>query len=229
VAELKEKPQVQESDVVAYLDAHPDFLAKYPELLERIELQHDSGSAISLIERQVEVLRGRSQRLEDRLTQLLDAARENETRATKIHRLARALIRAPTLGAAVLGLQERMREDFGISDVFLGVFSPLLKRTDIEGLARIEPDGPVARAFDNFLRTKLIECGPINAQRAQLLFPRATQAPQSAAIVPLERDKQLGMLALGSVDPERFQPRQGKLFLEMTAELVAAAVRAKLG
>ncbi len=50
----------------------------------------------------------------------------------------------------------------------------------------------------------------------------------SAAIVPLEKEKYLGMLALASRDPERFQPRQGKLFLEMTAELVSAAVRARM-
>ena len=51
----------------------------------------------------------------------------------------------------------------------------------------------------------------------------------SAAIVPLEKEKNLGMLVLGSRELERFQPRQGKVFLEMTADLVAAALRARLG
>lgn len=84
------------------------------------------------------------------------------------------------------------------------------------------------RAFDNFFRTKLIECGPLAETHARLLFPRATELPKSAAIVPLEKDKNLGMLVLASRDPLRFLPRQGRLFVEMTAELVAAAVRAKL-
>jgi uncharacterized protein YigA (DUF484 family) len=47
--------------------------------------------------------------------------------------------------------------------------------------------------------------------------------------VPLEKDKDLGLLVLASQDPQRFQPRQGRLFLEMAAELVAAAMRARLG
>ena len=77
-AEAVVMPELDENTVAAYLRAHPDFLARYPELLETLELQHASGSAISLIERQVEILRGRSQRLEDRLSNLLEAARDNE-------------------------------------------------------------------------------------------------------------------------------------------------------
>lgn len=226
--ETSNTPALSENEVAAYLRANPDFLLRYPELLETLELQHSSGSAVSLIERQVEILRGRSQRLEDRLGNLLEAARDNERRATSVHRLARSLIRAPTLASAILGLQGSMREDFGIDEIFVGVVGPLLKHTNIEGLVRVDMDGPIARAFDNFFRTKLIECGPISEAQAKLLFPKAPELPQSAAVVPLEKEKTLGMLVLGSKDPQRFQPRQGRLFLEMTAELVAAAIRAKL-
>ncbi|WP_420464881.1 DUF484 family protein [Panacagrimonas sp.] len=217
-----------DEQVASYLREHPDFLSRYPELLESLELAHAAGSAVSLIERQVDILRGRSQRLEDRLSNLLDAARDNEKRATSVHRLARTLIRAPTLASAILGLQTRMREDFGIDEVFVGLMSGVLKRSDIEGLARLDPEGAIARSFDNFFRTKLIECGPLAEAQARLLFPKAVELPQSAAVVPLEKEKTLGMLVLGSRDPQRFQPRQGRMFLEMIAELVAAAARAKL-
>lgn len=224
----KAAPGMNEADVAAYLRAHPDFLLRYPELLETMELQHSSGSAVSLIERQVEILRGRSQRLEDKLGNLLEAARDNEKRATSVHRLARVLIRAPTLASAILGLQTSMREDFGIDEIFVGIVGPLLKHSNIERLARIEMDGAIARSFDNFFRTKLIECGPLAEAQAKLLFPKAAETPLSAAVVPLEKEKNLGMLVLASRDPQRFQPRQGRLFLEMTAELVSAAIRAKL-
>jgi uncharacterized protein YigA (DUF484 family) len=92
----------------------------------------------------------------------------------------------------------------------------------------VESSGAIARAYDNFLRTRLIECGPITPERSSLLFPKAEHPMGSAAIVPLEKEKNLGMIALGSRDAERFQPRQGKLFLEMTAELVSAAVRTRM-
>jgi uncharacterized protein YigA (DUF484 family) len=223
------EPAVDETQVVAFLKANPDFLARHPELFEVLELRHASGAAVSLIERQVEILRGKSGRLEDRLKTLLDAARDNESRAANVHRLARSLIRAPTLAATIAALRKCLREDFNVDDCWVGISAGALKRHDIEGLYVIDPAGPVARAFENFFRTRLVECGPLEESRAKLLFPQAKALPQSAAIVPLEKEKDLGMLVLASADPQRFQPRQGRLFLDMTAELVAAAVRARLG
>ncbi len=223
------EPATDETQVVAFLKANPDFLARHPELFEVLELRHASGAAVSLIERQVEILRGKSGRLEDRLKNLLDAARDNETRAANVHRLARSLIRAPTLAATITALRRCLREDFNVDDCWVGISAGALKRHDIEGLHVLDPSGPVAKAFENFFRTRLVECGLLDDARAKLLFPHAKALPQSAAIVPLEKEKDLGMLVLASVDPQRFQPRQGRLFLDMTADLVAAAVRARLG
>jgi uncharacterized protein YigA (DUF484 family) len=220
---------VDEAQVVAFLRANPDFLARHPELFEVLELRHATGAAVSLIERQVEILRGKSGRLEDRLKALLDAARDNEVRAANVHHLARSLIRAPTLAATVTALRKCLREDFNVDDCWVGIAPSALKRHDIEGLYVLDPAGPVARAFENFIRTRLVECGPLDEQRARLLFPQAKVPLQSAAVVPLEKEKDLGMLVLASTDRERFQPRQGRLFLDMTADLVAAAVRARLG
>lgn len=221
-------PDLVESEVVAWLTAHPDVLTRHPAVLESIELSHAAGSAISLIERQVELLRGKNARLESRLETLIETARANESRADKILALARALIRAPSLAAIAAALKVSMREDFDVDEVFLGLNGTAFKRHDIDGVVPLDANGAIARAYDNFIRTRLIECGPIAVDRAKLLFPRAETPIVSAAVVPMERDKNLGMIALGSRDAERFQPRQGKLFLEMTAELVAAAVRARL-
>jgi uncharacterized protein YigA (DUF484 family) len=221
--------ELDEAQVAAFLKANPDFLTRHPELFELLELSHSSGAAVSLIERQVEILRGKSGRLEDRLKALLDAARDNEVRAANVHRLARSLIRAPTLAATVTALRRCLREDFDVDDCWVGISPGALKRHDIEGLYVLDPAGPVAKAFENFIRTRLVECGPLDEQRAKLLFPQAKALPQSAAIVPLEKETGLGMLVLASNDPQRFQPRQGRLFLDMTADLVAAAVRARLG
>ncbi len=217
-----------EQEVVAYLRQRPNFLLRHPELLEHLEVNHSAGSAVSLIERQVDLLRGKNLRLEDRLSQLLSNAADNERRATSVHKLARTLIRAPSLAAVIAGLKSCMREDFGIDEIFVGVNASVYKRHDIENFAPLEPEGALARSLDNFLRTRLIECGPIEPARAKLLFAKAETAVLSAAIVPLEKEKSLGLLALGSKDAERFLPRQGKLFLEMTAELVAAALRARI-
>jgi uncharacterized protein len=221
-------PGVTEEQVIAYLKTNPQILTRHPALLEGIELSHAAGSAVSLIERQVELLRGKNARLESRLERLIDTARDNEQRAEGVLRLARNLIRAPSLAAIAQGLRQSLREDFKVDDVFVGLNTGAYKRHDIEGIAPLDPGGAVARAYDNFIRTRLIECGPLTEERSRLLFPKLDPPARSAAVVPLEKEKNLGLLALGSRDAERFQPRQGKLFLEMTAELVAAAIRARL-
>lgn len=228
-AAAAKEPASEESQVLAYLKANPDFLARHPELFELLELRHSAGAAVSLIERQVEILRGKSARLEDRLKTLVEAARENEQRAGNVHRLARSLIRAPTLAATIAALRKCLREDFDVDEAWVGVSAAALKRHDIEGLHVVEPQGAVAKTFENFFRTRLTECGPLDEAKAKLLFPQARTPLVSAAIVPLEKEKDLGMLVLASSDAQRFQPRQGRLFLEMTADLVAAAVRARLG
>jgi len=229
VAATPAAPVLDEQQVVAFLKARPEFLVRHPELLEQLEVAHAAGSAVSLIERQVDLLRGKNLKLEDRLSRLLENAADNEKRAASVHKLARTLIRAPSLAAVLAGLRSCMKDDFGIDEVFVGVNANVYKRHDIEGFVPLEPESALVRAFENFIRTRLIECGPIEADKAKLLFPKAEQPVLSAAIVPLEKEKNLGLLALGARESERFQPRQGKLFLEMTADLVAAALRARLG
>lgn len=229
VAESGKTPELDEASVLEYLRGHPDFLTRHPELFELLELRHAAGAAVSLIERQVEILRGKSTRLEDRLKALLDAARGNELRASNVHRLARSLIRAPTAAATVSALRKVLREDFDVDEVWVGVSSTVLKRHDIEGLYSLDAKGSVAKAFGNFFRTRLIECGPLDEEKGKALFPNKKKLPASAAVVPLEKENDFGMLVLASSDPLRFQPRQGQLFLDMTAELVSAALRARLG
>lgn len=219
---------VDESRALEYLRHHPDLLSRHPELLEVLQLSHASGSAVSLIERQVEILRGKNTRLEDRLARLLDTARDNERRATAVQQLARDLIRAPSLAAVAGALRHSMKEDFGIDAVFIGLSIPGFRRHDIDGITPLEPGHPILSAYENFFRTRLIECGPIAEDRSALLFPHSDEPLGSAAVVPLEKEKTLGMIALGAHATERFKPRQGKLFLEMVADLVSAAVRARL-
>lgn len=221
--------KLDDAAVAEWLTAHPDFFARHPDLLEQVDLHHASGGAVSLIERQVEALRTKNAQVEARLHRLLEAARDNEARVLKLQKLARTLLRAPTLASVVSGLRKVLREDFAIDEVFVGVHAPKLLRQDIAGLTRIDANGVIVRSWDDFFRTRLAECGPISETRARLLFPKAATVPASAAIVPLEKQHNLGMLALGAVDPLRFLPRQGHMFLDMTAELVAAALRARLG
>ncbi len=137
IAETKLTAAVDELQVVAFLKGDPMLLTRHPQLLEALELTHASGSAVSLIERQVELLRGKNARLESRLERLIESARDNEVRAEKVLRLAHTLIRSPSLAAIAAGLRASMREDFDVDDVFLGINGTMFKRHDIDGVTPI--------------------------------------------------------------------------------------------
>src|SRR5699024_10735441 len=92
--EAKEQPSVDatldEAAVVEYLQQHVDFLRRHPDVLAEQAVSHDSGAAASLIERQVGVLRDSNRQLQARLNELVDMARDNEQRVTRLNSIAKA-------------------------------------------------------------------------------------------------------------------------------------------
>src|SRR3990167_3210800 len=92
-------PMVDETQIIEHLLAHPDFFTRHPDALEALQLPHETGSAISLVERQVSVLRERNLEMRQRLNNLLTTARENDKLFEKTKRLVLTLIEANSLGA----------------------------------------------------------------------------------------------------------------------------------
>ena len=79
-------PEELEQTISEYLKAHPDFFELRPDLLHALELPHQSGEAVSLIERQVKSLRDESLNCKQQLDQLFRVARENEQLNRRLHR-----------------------------------------------------------------------------------------------------------------------------------------------
>src|SRR4030065_1349468 len=80
-----------EEAVARYLEDHPDYFQRHPETLARILLTHETGGkAVSLIERQVQVLREQNQALQRQLRDLVNNARENDVLGARLHRFATA-------------------------------------------------------------------------------------------------------------------------------------------
>lgn len=218
--------ELNDKTVAEYLAEHADFFERNPAALEHLSLHHASGSAVSLIERQIDILRNRNQQLQSRLTNLLDAARENENRVRQINNLARMLIAARSACEVAQGLQTCMAQDFGVDDVFLG----------IRGEGEADSDSPLRYLADadaitveqeNFFRMGQVVCGPLTIDQNNQLFQHRTQSKplRSAAFVPLGKPTTAAMLVLASCDDDRFTPEMGTLFLELMADLVGTALR----
>jgi uncharacterized protein len=221
---------VSEAAVADYLQKNPDFFERNPNVLARLRVPHERGvSTVSLVERQVLVLRDKNQKLEARLRELVDVARANDALSDRIHRLARRLIR--TRGATQLleTLEASLREDFGASQWLI-----VLCRTDVPELQQInsrhirvvERKSADLKTFETFFESARPRCGQIRDSQRDYLFGEGNVAIGSAALVPLGPESSYGLLAIGSPDVERFHPTMSTEFLARIGELVTEAVGA---
>src|SRR3984893_7444087 len=126
---------LNDTSVAEYLQTYPDFSERNSPLLIKLRLPHlrDAGATVSLVERQVEVLRERNQSLERKLKELVDVARANDTLADRIHRLSQRLIRAHTLPETIDAVETSLREDFDAMHSVLVLF--LDQTPSLEGAA----------------------------------------------------------------------------------------------
>lgn len=223
-------PALDDEQVATWLAANTDFFVRHPDVLEEMTLHHEiGGKAVSLIEHQVQRLRERNHQLQSRLKTLLDTARENESRVLHLQDLARALIVARNPVEVFKALETGLKRDFSVDAVFLGLKSDHPRDSDLPGLQYLTEAAPVQGVFKEFFRQPRPICGPLSERQLGLLFPEESGLLKSAAIMPLGKPVMLGMLVVASREPKRFRPDIGTLFLELIADLVAAAALIHLG
>ena len=218
-----------EAAVVEFLQGCPDFFERNGALLAKLRLPHlrNEGATVSLVERQVEVLRERNQALERKLKELVDVARGNDALADRIHRLSQRLIRARDLAATIAAIETSLREDFDAMQAVLVLLGP-----EAAAQAELAPafvrasthDSPDMRMFEALLQTGKPRCGQVRDSQRDFLFGAGTVAIGSVALAPLGPKGSIGMLAFGSSDAERFHPGMHTDFLSRIADLVAFAL-----
>lgn len=221
---------LDENDVADYLRKHPDFLARHSELLAGLRIPHNPGTgAVSLIERQVTVLRERNQRLETRLSELLQTARDNERVGARLLVLGRGLLEADSLDSVIALVRDTLLSEFAADEVVIR----LIDTEDGHHAARdpgrfVRPGDPAIAAFDDFLRRGEPVCGEVTSQQQEALFGNEAEHPGSCALVPLRSGRALGLIGLASRDAGHFHAGMGTLFLAQLGELVSAGVAAHL-
>jgi hypothetical protein len=215
-----------ESAIADYLKSHPDFFERHPLILVGLKLPHRTGgSAISLVERQVSMLRQRNAQLERQFKDLVAVAKTNDALVEKIHQLGLKLMRAHDLPARLEGLETGLREDFGAERAVLVLFDDKAPAAaQREGFVRrLAADDADVKPFAAFLRAAKPRCGPLR-DRQKYIFERDADAVSSAALVPLGADASLGFLIIGSHDPDHFHPGKRMDFLARLGELLSVAL-----
>lgn len=219
---------LSEQAVHDYLAAHPDFFEQNPRLLSGLNLPHSSGGTISLVERQISMLRQKDLKLERQLKDLISVARANDVLSAKIHELTLQLMAANDLSATVLALEQAMRSGFGADQSVLILFGEPEAFTDIEAgrFFRVigRKDGQL-KPFGTFLNGSGPRCGRIRDSQREFLFQYDAEEIGSAALVPIGKGAEIGFLAVGSTDSDRFHPGMSIDFLTRLGDLIAGALK----
>jgi len=219
--------QTDEERIERYLALNPDFFERHQQLLSRMRLPHmRTGSTVSLVERQVEVLRDQKSDADRRLAEFIAVARANDGLAERIHRFTRRLMRAATPAAALTSIEASLREDFEAFNCVLLLTAPVESlQNDYEPFLRKLPaDDANIRTFEALLATGKPRCGQVRDSQRDFLFGPEAASIGSVALVPLGDGGSLGLLALGSAERERFHPGMSTEFLKRMGELITDAL-----
>ena len=212
-----------DKDVTVYLKQHPDFFEANPQLLSALEIPHASGKAISLIERQVSVLRQDNKQLRGRIKELVEIARENENLIAKLHQLNVALIETQNVQQFIDVLSQKLKDDFSAFAVSIKLYTEAFD-IGIETEQLVSHDTEGLKLFDKFLQHTTPVCGRFTTEQVAFLFPEEADSIKSTALIPLISNEPLGLFAIASDDSERFKAGKSTSFLSSLSEVASAVL-----
>src|SRR6266478_6574033 len=206
--------ETEEESVASYLQRNPDFFERHQAVLARLRLPHArGGSTISLVERQIEVLREKQAALESKLSERLQ-------RFTR-----RLLLGAVPREEAVARIEAGLREDFDAFQAALVLFGePSAPTASPRFVRTVAATDPNLKSFESLFSSGKPRCGQARDSQREFLFGPEGLEMASVALVPLGEKGSVGLLALGSTDRDRFHPAMSTEFLARMAELIAASL-----
>lgn len=215
---------MKEEDVVRYLEKTPDFFERNPSLLEGLTIPHPlHGGAISLLERQVSMLRKSTSDYRNQFERLVEVARENEGIMKKSRRLVVRCLSCESLDDFAAAVEDVMREEFSIDFLSLVLFSD----TEFDSSIRTASWSSSEPILKEMLSHSGCYCGVLSVEESEFLFQEQSDAVMSSAILPLvsREGGQVvyhGVLALGSNRLQHFDKDKGSLFLDFLSDLLSA-------
>ena len=214
-AEQSGDTELNDEIVREYLKNHDDFLQRNPDMLDYLHISHASGSAISLVEKQVSVLRERNTDIRQRLKTLTANARDNDMLYEQTRALVMKLLEADSTEALYNIFMKSMATDFRVDHASMILYG---EPGSNEGW-RQETQETVKIEIGSLFRGNKAVCGALRKEELKFLFPEGSGAG-SAALMPLSNSEQLGLIAVGSANANHYNSKVGTLFLSHIADVI---------
>ena len=211
--------ELTDKDVAAYLAKNPDFFLNHEALLSKLKLSDNRNGTVSLVEKQMSVMRERQKRTRSQLKEVIEAAEKNNEIFDKSRRLILDLMAANTSSTFFSELEKSLKRDFKCKAYALIVFGK--PRQINHFTSRVTKDtasdyvGPLMRAKEPTL-------GVLRPEEQDFLFRHHSEKVKSAAVLPVkQRNKYIALLAVGSSDAHYFSPRMETLFISFIADTLS--------
>ena len=213
---------ITEADIANYLATSPGFFERHAELLATVQLANPHGQrAVSLQERQMEMLRDKIKGFERQLIEMIRNGQENVAIADKLHRWTRSLMLTANAADLPDVLVRELRHEFVIPQAAIRVWG------GAEVFATLPFAGPIGddvKTFASSLATPY--CGVNTGFEAAQWLDEPARA-LSIALIALRHDSQpgaFGILILASPDATRYSADMGTEFLVRIGEVASAAL-----
>lgn len=209
--------EIREEDVIRFLQHHPAFFEQHPNILKRLHLHHDSGDAISLIERQNHILRKENRDLIDRLNQFINVAQRNDRLFLNLQHLVVGCIGCNNLNELAKVLNEGLTERFDVDAVQLLLSHQVAHDDDLW----LHCDKTtLGELFPAAIKEQKSLCGTFDRDIKRMLFGH--QKIGSIALGAIScKSGQVGLLALGNRNETHFRSGTDTLFLSHLAKIVS--------
>jgi len=199
-----------------YLLNNANFFEQNPDILEAINVSHNSGKAISLVERQVAIMRDRNKEMGRRLEQMLSAANENALLLEKTNRLVINLLAAKDLNELVETLYNSLKQDFSTEFYSLSIITdnPIPPKS----MANMVTEQQAKEVIGAILLANKAVCGVIRDEEVALLFGNSTIG--SVVALPFCSGDIQAVIALGNSDPKFYSRDIGTVFIDYIGDLL---------
>lgn len=216
---------ITEDDIANYLANTPDFFERHAEMLAAVQLTSPhSQRAVSLQERQANMLREKIKMLELRIMDMIRNVNENMVLSDKLLQWARALFLNTDPATLPELMADELADLFAVPQVGIKVWEVDAAYADAPFAQGVSED---VKVFASSLTAPF--CG-VNMGLEAIHWLPDPKSVASLAILPLRTGPiggnapAFGLLVLASPDSQRFNSTMGTEFLARVAELASAAL-----
>ena len=216
------KKDLKERDVAEFLLMNPNFFKSNPDVLNALEITHNSEGTVSLVQKQVENLRNDYNSTLENLAQFLENAKENERIFSLTKKITLALLEQENITDLIGELEKRFINDFGAS-----VCKVLFFGGEINKLpkGRVVGKDLAIKSLGELIKPNQIYSGPIDVDsKAKKFLFGNKESIKECVLVSLKTKSVTAILMLGSETNDKYSPEKDSLFLEFISDVASSLI-----